>query len=289
MKLEPRAKIERLKASTVLHSEEELDESNVQRLLLQRKAQIEAYARATLVSTNPELGINSSNLKTVADLILLDQTIGGQLLAPDIKRELLVTFGGYNPALDPGALRDLIDGAEPGALIYAAWVQLVPEEADRVKLTDADLQTAIKQAEQSARSFVVTPQRLLVCLAQMRPDQYAQLASLISLEEFDEQVWQERAQFTKDLLLAHIFLETLAAVYILHPEARERFVLSTVEKEKLVHFASFVPIDPGASFLRNAAIVLAEEAVLQPNGQLQIRLRRKPMQRTEPLPMRSQV
>lgn len=284
LRLPSEPKPTKLKAAAVLSAEREPQQADFKQVLLERQPEIQAEFVAALRFANSEGGFNWESFKKIARLLLLDQTVDNQLLPADLKQQVVPIYDRRKPILDTELMTGLIEGY-PRGLTCGAWVQVFPEEADWVRLEDADLQAAIRQLGQGMG--LVRPEQLVVNLMQIRPDQQAELRQLVDLDEFEQGPWSRRSADFEKLPPLMYFLEILSSVYLARPDARERFVLTQAQKDSIIRFSRQVPRGPGfESFLQYAAIVLGDDTELKSNGQIEIRFKPQAAGHVQPLPVR---
>lgn len=287
MKLESNPRHPAQRAVEALKSEVKSDEFDIQQVLLGRKADIQ-FAFQTLVGeVESAPRFNLQALPKVADLLIVDQATHGQLLPINLKQHLLKLMEGKIPFLTPEAVTSLISGHHD-SLKYAAWVQIFPDNPDWVRIDDVDVQFAIRNAVDVP--VVLSLESWMLCLMQVRPDRQADIKQVASVESFASGSWLNRSKAFESIRHLWVFLEALASIYIIHPEAREQLVLSDQEKRSILKAVRQLPPGPGfESFLRNATIVLADGSELKPNGQIEIRSKPKAVGSQQRLPERDHM
>lgn len=225
-----------------------------------------------------EFGLQPQELDSlrpkIADIFILEQAAGDPLISEELRREALQLISARPPFLDDTKKVELGSG-HFRAISFGAWVELFPEEVDVVRLDDDELQNALSILQQRREPRIVSRERLLLNLMQIRPDKQSELRA-VTFEHDVNETWQDRDDVFDDWDKLKIFLGRLAAWQLIHPDEKEKYPLTAEEKKKVIDFMARMP--PGQSFegfLRNACIVLAEEAVLQNNGQIRIQMKKR--------------
>lgn len=266
-----------MRAGDVLAKQAELSvESEVREIL---------HARANKI----ELSVSKPDhlLGAFGDVLILEQAAGEPLMS-EHKRGELVRFLASRPPLGEQKKTDLMLG-HFNALDFGGWVQAFPDEKDLIRLDDDELAKTVRFLL-TLDPVIVSKERLLLNLMQIRPDKQVELRGM--LQSNIEELWKERGDLFQNWNWLHNFLGRLAAWEIIHPEAKEIFKLSPEEKKIITTFMRITSSIRGdlERFLRNACIVLAEEAVLQENGQIRIQMKKHQLAGRGPeLPQRSAV
>lgn len=293
MKLHAEPKMRRGRAAELLRQEAE-PEFDLRAMLLAKTEDIRTELSEAEQKLTP-IAFMKGSLYRLAAVRALERTLGVVIIPPSDNRvldntlldqqahELIIHVGEIdleNIYLDPRRLA-----------VLAAWVQLFPEEQGMIPAIGNQLLEKILnrlQHNTNSLSFI----REAVFLLHLRPDMREEIRSVVTPEYFQDFII---SQFKEPYLINRgdvaKYTEWLADYLLIHPEDRSRFAPTETERQIIQQALTAGPmlVNPTAGRLRDAAIILGDDASVDERGLIQISYTAPKMGEKNELPVRPQM